>query len=74
MLIDHQSLRKFTAAVIGRMGSEDDEAELVADHLVLANLSGHDSHGVGLIPNYVRHFTSGLIKPNTADSFRSDRP
>ena len=27
---------------------------LTADHLVLSNLSGHDSHGVGMVPRYVR--------------------
>ncbi len=28
---------------------------IIADHLVEANLRGHDSHGVGLIPNYLQH-------------------
>ena len=37
-----------------RMGSEDQEAREVADHLVRANLAGHDSHGVGMLPTYVR--------------------
>ena len=31
-------------------GSTPAEAEIVADHLVEANLRGHDSHGVGMIP------------------------
>ena len=35
-------------------GSEPEEARIVADHLVLANLSGHDSHGVGMLPAYER--------------------
>jgi hydroxycarboxylate dehydrogenase B len=65
MLINHQNLRGWVAEIIRRTGSHDDEAVLVADHLVAANLAGHDSHGVGLIPNYVRHFQAGLIKPNT---------
>jgi len=33
--------------------------------LVLANLMGHDSHGVGMIPAYVRHLQAGLVVPNT---------
>ena len=32
-----------------RMGSEEEEAREVADHLVRANLAGHDSHGVGML-------------------------
>jgi len=46
-------------------GSATPEAGLVADHLVRANLMGHDSHGVGMIPTYVRHLKAGLVVPNT---------
>jgi uncharacterized oxidoreductase len=52
-----------------RMGSEDAEATEVADHLVRANLGGHDSHGVGMLPTYVRLLREGLLVPNqTADT------
>jgi len=59
-------LMKMTAGILGRGGSEPAEAELVAGHLVDANLAGHDSHGVGLIPHYVRHLKEGLVVPNTS--------
>ena len=36
-----------------------EEAKLVADHLVLANLYGHDSHGVGMMPAYIQNTTTG---------------
>lgn len=39
------------------------EAEATAEHLVLANLTGHDSHGVGMIPAYIASWTDGLLKP-----------
>ena len=42
------------------------EADLVADHLVQANLAGHDSHGVGMVPSYVRHLKAGLVSPTRA--------
>jgi uncharacterized oxidoreductase len=32
--------------------------------LVRANLAGHDSHGVGMIPTYVRHLLEGKLIPN----------
>ena len=35
----------------------------MAEHLVIANLKGHDSHGVGMIPNYVKSMLSELIHP-----------
>jgi uncharacterized oxidoreductase len=59
-------LRRLTATILGRGGSEPAEADLVAGHLVDANLAGHDSHGVGLIPHYVRHLQAGLVVPNTS--------
>jgi uncharacterized oxidoreductase len=55
-----------TAEIVARGGSEPAEADLVAGHLVDANLAGHDSHGVGLIPHYVRHLKEGLVVPNTS--------
>jgi uncharacterized oxidoreductase len=66
MLIMEKPLRAFAAEIIRRMGSAEAEARLVADHLVDANLAGHDSHGVGLLPTYLRHFEAGLVVPNTA--------
>ncbi len=59
------ALRRLGSAVFVAGGSERAEADLVADHLVLANLMGHDSHGVGMIPSYVRQRQAGLIVPNT---------
>ncbi|MEN3291043.1 MAG: hydroxycarboxylate dehydrogenase [Burkholderiales bacterium] len=45
-------------------GSSETEAKLVADHLVMSNLTGHDSHGVGMIPRYVRALQEGSLKLN----------
>ena len=58
-------LRRLTSAIIAAGGSDAAEAALVADHLVQANLAGHDSHGVGMVPTYVRHRQAGLVVPNT---------
>src|SRR5207237_991072 len=58
-------LRRVTSAILKSGGSAAPEADLVADHLVQANLAGHDSHGVGMIPAYVRHLKAGLVVPNT---------
>ena len=59
------NLRRFVSAILTSGGSAASEAGLVADHLVRANLMGHDSHGVGMIPTYVRHLKAGLVVPNT---------
>jgi uncharacterized oxidoreductase len=38
------------------------DAMLAADHLVLANLTGHDSHGVGMVPRYMHSAARGLLR------------
>lgn len=57
-------LRAATAALLAAMGSDDDEARIVSGHLLEANLKGHDSHGVGMIPHYVRNWTDGTLVVN----------
>lgn len=58
------ALRAVTHLIASRMGSEGGEAAEVADHLVRANLAGHDLHGVGMLPTYVRLLHDGLLVPN----------
>jgi uncharacterized oxidoreductase len=50
--------RVFVAA-----GCDAAEARQVADGLVEANLFGHDSHGVGLVPRYLENLEQGLVRP-----------
>jgi uncharacterized oxidoreductase len=57
-------LERLTFAIMAALGSSDAEATIVAKHLVLANLSGHDSHGVGMLPDYVRLARERLMIPN----------
>lgn len=45
-------------------GSHEDECRIVSEHLVGANLSGHDSHGVGIFHVYVDNLQRGLLVPN----------
>lgn len=60
------TLRQQVASVIAAAGSSAAEAEQVAANLVLANLSGHDSHGVGMVPRYVDAVVEGGLKPNAS--------
>ncbi|HTC10234.1 MAG TPA: malate/lactate/ureidoglycolate dehydrogenase [Acetobacteraceae bacterium] len=59
-----QSLHALIHLVASRMGSDATEAQEVADHLTRANMTGHDSHGVGMLPAYVRLLQDGLLVPN----------
>ena len=40
------------------------QAKIVAENLVTANLTGHDSHGVGMIPRYIDSLLEGGLKVN----------
>ena len=49
-------------------GARSEDARIVADALVNANLAGHDSHGVMRIPSYVRWMEKGDV--NVKAEFR----
>ena len=72
MLITTEKLTAFTHAILAAAGSTPDEATRVVDHLVQANLKGHDSHGVGMIPTYIAAIESGELKPNQSASLVTD--
>ena len=57
-------LKDFCVEIIRKSGSSQEEAEIVAANLVESNLKGHDSHGVGYLPRYVRAAMDGEININ----------
>src|SRR5437762_12820990 len=57
-------LRAFVAAVFCATGSANGEARIVGDHLVDANLAGHESHGVIRVPKYVEWHAKGMVIAN----------
>ncbi|MBC7446267.1 MAG: Ldh family oxidoreductase, partial [Polaromonas sp.] len=63
-LIHAHVLRAQCASIFIASGSTAKEAEKVAANLVMANLSGHDSHGVGMLPRYVEAVLEGGLLPN----------
>ena len=71
--ITSDGLHALSRAVCAATGSREREANLVADHLVEANLTGHDSHGVGLLPVYVEKVRAGLLVPNRHAELVSER-
>lgn len=58
-----EKLRSVTARVLAAAGATEADAAVVADHLVDANLAGHDSHGVAMVPYYVRAALAGVLAP-----------
>jgi uncharacterized oxidoreductase len=62
-LVSSGLLTGFTSELLRRLGAPADIAEEVATHLVRANLSGHDSHGVARLPQYVGQIDGGALFP-----------
>jgi uncharacterized oxidoreductase len=48
------SLKTAIETVVRGFGSEPTEVDLVTSNLIEANLTGHDSHGIGMLPRYAR--------------------
>jgi uncharacterized oxidoreductase len=57
-------LTRLTTAVFTAAGWPAEDAAEVARHFTLANLSGHDSHGIGMLPLYLRSVQDGWLKPS----------
>jgi hydroxycarboxylate dehydrogenase B len=64
-VITLSNLNKAIRLVMRGFGSAPEEVEAVANNLIEANLTGHDSHGIGMLPRYAAAFLEGDLKPNT---------
>lgn len=59
--VSREDLQDYARQIFSAAGCGEREARLIAEHLVLANLQGHDSHGVSLINLYVRMVREGKL-------------
>lgn len=57
-------LHEAMCLVVRGFGSNEDEVQAVAGNLIDANLTGHDSHGIGMLPRYADAFLEGGLRPN----------
>jgi hydroxycarboxylate dehydrogenase B len=57
-------LRDLVQTIFERAGSDAAEAQAVADHLIEANLMGHDSHGVIRVAPYIELLRAGKWTAN----------
>src|SRR5262244_4053274 len=67
--LHHSGLALFRAA-----GASAEEAQLVMEHLVGANLAGHDSHGMILLPTYIARIKRGHIVPGAPITIERETP
>ncbi len=59
----HEYLEKVAFNIYKAAGVSEEEARIVTNYQVKANLVGHDSHGVILLPSYLERIKRGHIVP-----------
>jgi uncharacterized oxidoreductase len=62
-VLSHQQLQDLLEHHLVRVNTPADSARQVAENLVEASLKGHDSHGVTLLPRYVKAILTGDLNP-----------
>ncbi len=62
--IDVARLQTAIRLVVRGFGSHEAEVDAVTGNLIEANLTGHDSHGIGMLPRYVEAYQQGGLVPN----------
>ena len=68
MIIDRDKLTEFATKIFESIDTPEDKARETAEHLVEANLKGHDSHGVGmdvLLQNLSNHKRAHELQPSS---------
>jgi LDH2 family malate/lactate/ureidoglycolate dehydrogenase len=61
--VDHEPLGQMVEGILRAADTSVEEAQIVRRHMIGANLVGHDSHGVILLPTYVDRIKKGHIVP-----------
>jgi uncharacterized oxidoreductase len=72
VLLHTEKMRQWVYTLWIAAGSAGHEAKLTADHLIGANLAGHDSHGVGMVAPYVRSLQADELQLNQRVSIVTD--
>src|SRR5450755_1338928 len=73
-IFSSEALEDYAFALVRAMSADADVAHEVARHLVRSNLSGHDSHGVIRLPQYVGQMDRGELVPSSRPSIVRDTP
>ena len=67
-------LHSLSRGILVAAGADEPNAERVSEALVSSNLSGVDTHGVWLLPNYVTRIKDGELVPTARPEIISETP
>lgn len=73
MQIAVDRITALATAIVSHSGASQAHAETVARNLVGANLAGHDSHGVGMLPAYMKGIVAKQLDPLAELTVEQDR-
>jgi uncharacterized oxidoreductase len=73
-IIPSEKLKSMATELLSAAGATREEAATVAAGCVLANLTGHDSHGVIQVPIYIDRVAKGHIVPNAPVTIVKETP
>jgi ureidoglycolate dehydrogenase (NAD+) len=73
IIVGHEGLSRFIRDALEGRGARPEDAVIVADGLVWANLRGIDGHGVSRLPFYLRMIERGDIDVTATPSLAQDR-
>ena len=73
-VVAREELEEFASSLLQAVGMDPAGAELTARTLVHADLRGVHSHGVRMLPLYVRTLASGSMNPSAHGSGNHERP
>ena len=63
MYINQNEITKWLTKIFTAAGCPEEEAALIATHLVDADASGHPSHGIVRVPRYMEYIKEGTVRP-----------
>lgn len=72
--VKKNQLEKNVSKIFQAAGVEEKEATIIANHLVLANLRGVDSHGVSRTNIYIKRIDLGIMKKKTELNIVKETP
>lgn len=73
-IVTAQELTETATRILTSAGVSENDAALVADHLVEANLRGRDSHGIARLLGIMKGIEKKTINPSTAVSVVRETP
>lgn len=68
------NMHSFSAALLVKAGVSPENAEIISDALVLADLRGVDTHGINRIPAYLTRVKGGVLNPKPELNFVNKTP